>query len=236
MNIKIGCSGWVYPSWKGLFYPENLPQREWFSFYMNHFNSIEINSTFYHFPRPSTLIKWFDQAFKGFGYTLKVNRLITHTRRFKNSQPELQDFYQLGSLLKEKIETFLFQLPPSFVYTQENLYNIIESINDNYLNVLELRHPSWWNAEVYETLQKNNVIFCSVSAPGLPDEVISLNGNVYLRFHGFPWYKGSYTEKELAVWATKIHQTKAKNVWIYFNNTANGDAPFNALMLKNYLS
>ncbi|WP_032112556.1 DUF72 domain-containing protein [Candidatus Paracaedibacter symbiosus] len=236
VRVRVGCSGWIYPCWKGLFYPTNLPYQEWFSFYAHHFNSVEINNTFYRFPTINAINKWYTQAPKGFSYSLKANRLITHFRRFQNAESQLQEFYRLGSLLQEKIEIFLFQLPPSFIYNPAYLQDILSSLDKKYLNVLEFRHPSWWNTEVYEALLKHNIIFCSVSAPGLPDEVLSLNDNVYLRFHGLPWYKASYTEKELHSWATRIKQTKAKHIWIYFNNTSHGYAPINALTLKQYFS
>lgn len=234
MNIKIGCSGWVYPEWKGVFYPKDLPQKEWFSFYANKFNSVEINNTFYNFPTRSTINKWYNQAPEGFSYCLKANRLITHVKSFENIGDSIQDFYELGALLEEKMGSFLFQLPPRFTYNPARLQAILNNLDCRYQNILEFRHPSWWNTDVYETLLNHNITFCSVSGPGLPDEVISINKNVYVRLHGIPLYKACYTEEELFSWATKIKQTKAKNIWIYFNNTMFGHAPANALMLKQY--
>lgn len=235
MNIRIGCSGWLYPEWKGIFYPDDLSRKEWFVFYAQHFNSVEINNTFYCFPTTNTINKWYAQVPEEFTYSLKVNRIITHFKKFENIETPLQKFYQMGSLLKEKLESFLFQLSPSFTYNPSRLQNILDNLDHGYRNVLEFRHPSWWNRHVYETLVKNNIIFCSVSGLGLPDEVICINDSVYLRFHGFPLYKGSYTEEELFFWGANIKHTKAKNIWIYFNNTMNGHAPMNALTLKRYL-
>lgn len=235
MNVRIGCSGWLYPEWQGIFYPEDLPQKEWFSFYAHHFNSVEINNTFYHFPTINTINKWYTQAPEGFSYCLKANRIITHFKHFENVETQLRKFYELGSFLKEKVENFLFQLPSSFTYDPERLQAILNSLDGSYQNVLEFRHPSWWNTQVYEALLNHNITFCSVGAPGLPDEVLSMNENVYLRLHGIPWYEGDYTDKELSSWATKIKQTRAKNIWVYFNNTMYGYAPMNALMLKRYL-
>lgn len=235
MNIRIGCSGWSYPEWQGIFYPKDLPQKDWFSFYAHHFDCVEINNTFYNFPTIKTIHKWYSQAPDKFRYCLKANRLITHYRRFENVSDPLHHFYEVGASLKEKVETFLFQLPPSFIYNPRHFQLILNNLDCRFHNVLEFRHPSWWNKNVYETLIKHNIIFCSVSAPGLPDEVLCMNGNVYVRLHGIPLYKACYTEEELFAWAARIKQTNAKNVWVYFNNTMDGYAPINAMTLKRYL-
>jgi len=234
MELKIGCSGWMYPFWKETFYPKSLPQKEWFSFYKNHFNTVEVNNSFYHFPTAQIIEKWYQQAPRHFTYFLKAHRSITHLEKFKDTDVLLNKMYQLGDDLKEKLDVILFQLPPHFSYDSDKLGLILKSLNKNYLNVVEFRHPSWWNPEVFESCTDNQVVFCSVTAARLPNELINCNGNVYMRFHE-RIFEDCYNEKELEGWALKIQQTNAKKVWVYFNNSLKGYAPANALSLKHYL-
>lgn len=183
MELKLGCSGWMYPFWKGNFYPKSLPQKEWFSFYKSHFNTVEINNSFYNFPTFQSIEKWYQQVPQGFTYSLKAHRSITHLEKFKNADDLLNKMYQLAGGLKEKLDVILFQLPPSFTYESDKLELILKSLNKNYLNVVEFRHPSWWNPEVFKICADNHVIFCSVSGPRLPNDLINCNGNVYIRLH-----------------------------------------------------
>ena len=229
----IGCSGWFYWHWKGKFYPENIPQNRWFQYYTKYFNTVELNYPFYRFPKLSTAKTWYRNAPKDFIYTLKVNRFITHIKKFKGTSRLIRDFYKLGDELKEKMGCFLFQLPPSLKYNNEKLSEIIKQLDKEKKNVIEFRHESWFREEVYDEFKKNKVIFCIVSSPEMPEDFIKSAEDVYLRFHGKASMYGSlYTNKELENWAKKIKKSRAKNVWAYFNNDDNANAVKNSLYLK----
>lgn len=232
----IGCSGWFYWHWKGKFYPKDIPQHRWFKHYAEYFNTVELNSPFYRFPKQTTAKNWYRQSPKDFVYTLKVNKAITHIKKFHNARKLINDFYKLGDELKEKMGCFLFQLPPSLQFSRKKLKEIIEQLNLEKRNVLEFRHQSWFKREVYEELKKNRIIFCIVSCPSLPEDFIKTSKDIYTRFHGKGrWYGSEYSKKELEEWAGKIKRSKAKNVWVYFNNDHNAYAVKNALEMKTML-
>ncbi|RLJ03148.1 MAG: DUF72 domain-containing protein [Candidatus Aenigmatarchaeota archaeon] len=233
----IGCSGWFYPHWHGSFYPSELKQSRWFKYYSEKFNTVELNSTFYHFPKESTARNWHRSSPKGFVYTLKVNRIITHLKRFVGTKRLINDFYRIGERLEEKMGCFLFQLPPSLHFTEKKLHEILSQLDPEKRNVLEFRHQSWFNDDVYRELKKNGIIFCSVSAPKLPDDLIKTGKDIYIRFHGRDrWYSHNYSDEELESWAERILKSRAVNVWCYFNNDFNAYAPKNAMKLREFLS
>jgi len=233
----IGCSGFHYKEWKGVFYPEKLPQRKWFEYYSEQFNTLELNVTFYRFPQKTFLQNWYKTSPDHFVFAVKVPRLITHYKHFRDTGRMLGDFYKTSREgLLDKLGPVLFQLPPQAVFTPDSLQRIIQQVDSSFMNVIEFRHPSWWTKEVFDTLSAKNISFCSISYPGLPDEVFINNHVVYYRFHGVPQlYKSEYNSKQLQKVAKAISENrKVKEAYIYFNNTASGAAINNALYLKNY--
>ena len=156
----IGCSGFHYKEWKGIFYPEGLPQRSWIGYYGQHFNTIELNTTFYRFPRVEFLEKWYSLSPQGFSFSVKAPRLITHFKQFKDCARLLDDFYTAVSMgLKEKLGTVLFQMPPKYEFTDERLTRIKESLRPGFRNVIEFRHISWWNKFVFTSLGATKSFF-----------------------------------------------------------------------------
>jgi len=240
MNIKfyLGCSGFYYNHWRNIFYPEDYSKRKWLEYYAQHFNTVEINSTFYRFPKDSTLKGWVSRTPEGFIFSLKMNKLVTHKKRFNDTLEIIDKFYKSASLLEEKLGCILFQLPPSFHFDMEKLNNIIEQVNPEFKNVIEFRHKSWWNQEVYDKLKENNIAFCSVSAPKLPDDLIITSKITYIRFHGKNnWFRYNYSDKELEEWSHKIKKivNRINQIYIYFNNDFEGHAIKNCNYLKKIL-
>lgn len=237
MEPHIGCSGWFYPHWKGKFYPNGLPQSKWFKYYAQKFDTVELNSPFYHFPKISTAKSWYRNSPEGFRYSIKVNKAITHIRKFNKTATLIKDFYKLGDELKEKLGCFLFQLPPSLKFNEKKLNQIIKQLDPEKDNVLEFRHISWFTPEVREKLMKNGIIFCTISSPELPEELVKTRDSLYVRFHGKKgWYFSNYGFKELEDWAAKIRKARPRKLWAYFNNDFNANAPRNALALKGILT
>ena len=149
----IGCSGFHYKHWKGPFYPEDLPQKKWFDFYCRFFNTLELNVTFYRFPKLSFLENWYETSPGNFSFAVKAPRAITHFKKFVNTTNMLADFYgTVGEGLKEKAGCILFQLPPNLHYNPDKLEQIISSLDLNFLNIIEFRHASWWTEAVYKRL------------------------------------------------------------------------------------
>jgi uncharacterized protein YecE (DUF72 family) len=237
INWQIGCSGFHYKEWKEIFYPEKLPQRLWFEHYAKHFNTLELNVSFYQFPRLGTLQNWYNKSPDDFSFSLKVPRIITHYKKFTETEQLIADFYGvIKEGLVNKLGAVLFQLPPQLHYSEELLQQIIKSVHPGYNNVIEFRHNSWWKEEVYRQLAANKISFCGISHPRLPDNTVINTDTVYYRFHGVPvLYKSQYENAFVQEIADDINSNKAvKTAFIYFNNTWGPGALNNALWLKNY--
>lgn len=229
-GYNIGCSGWFYWHWRGIFYSESIARNEWFSHYADNFKTVELNAPFYSWPTIATVKTWIKQAGRcRFVYTVKVCELITHIKKFKGTKQLVKDFGLIADLLGPGMGCFLYQLPPSYHYTPGRLKDILEQLDPRRRNVVEFRHKSWWNENVYKAFRQTKTIFCSCSGPRLPDELIKTADDIYIRFHGTKqWYRHNYTREELEVWVQRIHKSKTKRVWAYFNNDREGFAIKNA--------
>jgi uncharacterized protein YecE (DUF72 family) len=234
----IGCSGFYYKHWKEKFYPPGLPQRRWFEFYCEFFNTVELNVTFYRFPKLTDLQGWNNRSPEKFRFTVKAPRLITHYKRFHNAKRETRDFYNtVRKGLEEKLGCVLFQLHPRLEYSEENLERILDTLDPSFTNVIEFRHGSWWRENVYKILKENKISFCSISYPSLPDQVIKTAPALYYRFHGVPQlYLSSYSHAELTNIADTIKRFRSlTDVYCYFNNDIEVAAISNARDLQQII-
>ena len=230
-SYRIGCSGFHYKHWKDFFYPKDLPQKKWFEYYCQHFNRVELNTTFYRFPKLSSVEEWYNRSPPDLVFAVKAHRLITHFKQFHNAEQVIIDFYSLvREGLKDKLGPVLFQLPPRAAYTEERLQRIIANLDPSFENVLECRHVSWWNTHVYDELGKHGITFCGMSHPELPEDVIANNKSLYYRFHGVPeLYKSEYSKNVLQNFIKEVDADKlVKTAFIYFNNDIGGSAITNA--------
>lgn len=230
MKWFIGCSGFHYKHWKEVYYPIGLPQTRWFKYYCQHFNTLELNNTFYSFPKLSSLQKWYANSPPQFVFTVKAYRGITHYSKFNNAYERISELYEvLTNGLKEKLGPILFQLPPNFWYSEERLQNIIRNLDPAFTNVIEFRHESWWQPHVYSQLAEHNLSFCGMSHPTLPSDIIQNTPNLYYRMHGNQQlYASAYNTTELQDFAQSVERTNAKQAFIYFNNDIGASAIFNA--------
>jgi uncharacterized protein YecE (DUF72 family) len=239
MIWHIGCSGFHYKEWKGSFYPDDLPQRGWFEHYTRQFNTLELNVTFYRFPQVSFLNNWFEKSPSSFLFSVKVPRLITHYKQFNDTRRLISDFYtSIREGLRFKLGAVLFQLPAQAIYSEERLHKIISNMDPSFNNVVEFRHASWWTKKVMQELADNNISFCGISYPGLPDEPVINTPLLYYRYHGTPvLYKSEYPATKLMELAESIRRKrKPKAVYVYFNNTASAAALHNATFLRNLVN
>ncbi len=234
MEWRIGCSGYHYPEWKRIFYPDALPQRKWFEFYARQFNSLELNVTYYRFPREEVLRRWSDRSPEEFCFSVKAPRHITHFRKFVDAQRMLSDFYRVATDgLGRKLGCVLFQFPADYTFREDRLLRITGLLDSSVTNVLEFRHASWWNDTVFETLKRANVSFCGMSHPSLPDEVMATTDTIYYRFHGVPHlYQSRYETAKLEQVVQDIQRQGGRRAFVFFNNTAEGHAITNAKQLQ----
>lgn len=233
MKAWIGCSGWQYNHWRVRFYPKEIPTYKWFEYYSRYFDTVEINSTFYHFPKASFAQKWYKNSKLNFKFTLKMNRAITHVKKFKNTENLVRNFYKVADNLKEKLGCILIQLPPFLKYSKSKLKDIFNQLDYEKKNVLEFRNESWFCEEVFDNLKENDLTYCIISHPKLPSIFKKTSEIVYVRFHGREsLYASNYKNEELKEWADKVKKLNPKEFWAYFNNDVNAYAIYNALYFK----
>ena len=236
-KYRIGCSGFSYQYWKNRFYPKGLPAKDWLQYYSTVFNTVELNGTFYRQPKLSDLKKYYSVTPKDFGLSVKMSRYITHILRLKNSKEAIDAFQALIlDGLEDKLLHFLFQMPPSFQYTKENLDLVVSFIPHRSQNVVEFRHLSWWNKEAVTALNKAKITFCNVDYPGLKTHFMHTSPKFYFRLHGNPeLFKSSYSEPALKKFQKNFPQG-CKQYTVYFNNTTFEAGYENSLTLRKIIS
>jgi uncharacterized protein YecE (DUF72 family) len=241
-SIEVGTSGWQYDHWRGDFYSEKLPKSRWFEHYASIFSTVELNNSFYRQPKSATWERWQDQAPAQFCYAIKANRFITHIKRFRDGEDPIERFLDGAERLKSHLGPVLFQAPPNFEKTDENLGRLDEFFSlmpRRVRSVLEFRHPSWYDDETYELLRRRQVSFCIHDMTKLETPVVTTGPIAYLRFHGSgARYGGNYSDEMLGDWAKRIRSLShhVEGVWCYFNNDIGGHAPRNALTLREMLA
>lgn len=238
--IYLGCSGWSYNHWVGKFYRKSLRRSKWLEFYAQHFNTVEVNSTFYKLPSKSMFKSWFKRAPPNFIFTLKANRQLTHEGALDDPKKKrlIAYFYSLADNLGEKLGCILFQFPPSAKKDVKVLRGFINNLDEARKNVIEFRHKSWYSKKVYEVLHEARIGYCIVSAPRLPTQLKLTADYAYIRWHGVKnWYRYNYSKAELEDWARVIRKKlkQAKQIYGYFNNDFECNAVKNCKELKEIL-
>ncbi len=237
-DIRIGTSGWYYDHWAKRFYPPDLPKSRWLEYYAEHFNTVEINNTFYHLPKEKTLQRWHQIAPKGFLYAVKASRYITHIKKFSDAAEPLELFFERVRLLKDSLGPVLYQLPPSLHKDLPLLEAFIRLLPKKPPAIFEFRHQSWYGDDTFGLLNKLGVGFCVHDLSGNESPRVVTGDIVYARFHGTSGrYAGDYSESQLREWAEwlKDQAQKARAIYAYFNNDARGHAVKNAKQLIEQL-
>jgi len=233
--FRVGTSGWTYKHWKGLFYPPDLPQKDWFSYYASVFDTVEVNSSFYHLPRPSTVERWYQIVPSGFLFAVKASRYITHVKRLRDVEEALGRFFEICSLFREKLGPILFQFPPQMEFRSDVFVAFLDLLaKKDYLYAFEFRNPSFFCDQLYEMLRERNFCLCFADTPRYPYQEVLTAPFVYLRLHGSQsLYTHCYSEEELQIWARKVKEWLCeRDVYCYFDNDYQGYAISNALRLR----
>jgi uncharacterized protein YecE (DUF72 family) len=234
--IRVGCSGWVYNHWRGLFYPEGLPQTRWFARYAEEFDTVEINNSFYHLPKPTTFEKWRNQAPSGFSYAVKANRYLTQAKKLKDCEEPMDRMMSAVRHLGDRLGPMLYQLPPSMKINLERLENFLKILPQNIASVFEFRDKSWYAPATYELLDRYGAGFCVHDMAGSESERIAVGSVVYVRFHGGAGkYWGRYSDEKLLGWTDWLveQSQQGSSCWCYFNNDIHGHAIEDARTLKS---
>ena len=236
-KIFIGTSGYSYKHWIDKFYPKDLPQKRWLEFYAQHFNSVELNVTFYRLPKESLFENWYKRTPSNFRFVIKGSRFITHIKRLQDCKEPLSLFMQRAANLKDKLSCILWQTPPSLSYDSKRIKDFVKYLKEwpQYLYSFEFRNKSWFNEELYDIFRENNINLCISDSPSYPYEEVFTSNFLYIRFHGGKKLYGSnYSSLELEDWKNKIDiWMKDKNtLFAFFNNDAYGFAIENALYFQ----
>jgi uncharacterized protein YecE (DUF72 family) len=233
--VRIGCSGWIYPHWRGLFYPERLPVKRWFAFYAEEFDTVEINNSFYRLPKAETFDAWREQAPPRFRYAVKANRFLTQAKKLKECAEPLQRMMSPLRHLGETLGPVLYQLPPRFKVNLERLESFLAITPLDPISVFEFRDPSWYTDAVFALLDRYGASFCAHDMPGSASERLAVGRVAYLRFHGgIGKYWGRYRDEQLLEWADWIAEQACagRPVWAYFNNDPEAHAIADAQTLR----
>jgi uncharacterized protein YecE (DUF72 family) len=239
-RIYIGTSGWHYDHWKGPFYPSDLPQERFLTYYQERFRSVEINSSFYRLPTGSSLAGWRDATPPSFCFAVKASRFITHMKKLKDTKRPLSAFLQQMRVLEGKLGPILFQLPPRWNLNLERLREFLKILPRDHRFAFEFRDPRWFTKEVYDALAESGAAFCIYQFAGLLSPVTITADFVYLRLHGpsSEAYRGRYSTQVLAGWAGRMisWMREGKGVSCYFDNDEAGYAARNAEELQEMIA
>ena len=236
--IRIGCSGWNYKHWRDLFYPKGLPARRWFEFYAEHFDTVEINNSFYRLPPPETFDKWRKQAPDGFCYAVKANRFITQAKKLLDPEEPLERMMKAVRHLGDRTGPILYQLPPSLRLNLDRLKQFLKALPTDVTSVFEFRDRSWYVDETYGLLDRYNSSFCVHDMRGSASDRIAVGPIAYLRFHGCKGkYWGRYSDEKLLGCADWIldQAHSGRPVWAFFNNDIHAHAIHDAQTLKSMI-
>jgi len=234
-HIYIGCSGYQYDHWKENFYPPDLNKNQWLDYYQNHFNTVEINNTFYNLPEKSTFRNWKQTLQPDFKITLKFSRYATHMKKLKDPQDPIKKFLDHANPIRDRIATILVQLPPNWHCNPQRLDNFLSKVPTDQRWAVEFRDKSWLNEEVYDILSRHDAALVMHDLiDGHPRRRTASWS--YWRMHGRPPGE-KYSHQYLTARADEIAKERkdGRDTFVYFNNDKNGYAVQNARQLRRYL-
>lgn len=246
MAVHVGTSGWVYPHWRGTFYPQDLPQKEWFAYYAARFGAVEVNNTFYRLPTLDAARGWEAQAEAapgGFVYAFKASRYVTHRKKLLPSDRyphAVGDFLDRLAPVTPRLAAVLFQLPPGMKSDVARLRGFLRRLprRGAIRYAFEFRDPSWYAEEVLDLLGEHGVAFCLHDWPDAPTPIEVTADLVYVRFHGHAKpYADEYTGRRLRPWVERIAawRRQGRDVLAFFNNDQSGYATRDARWLAERL-
>lgn len=209
-------------------------------FYMRHFDTVELNNSFYRLPTVEAFECWRDAAPKNFVYAVKASRFITHNKKLKDPENAIDNILPRAEHLRKKMGPMLFQLPPRWKVNAERLENLLKILPRSHRYAFEFRELSWMTPEINRILERYNAAFCIYELAGYHSPFDITADFAYVRLHGpdAGKYQGSYSKRRLSEWARRIEMwaRDLKAIYVYFDNDQNAYAANNALMLKQMVA
>lgn len=238
-RVRIGTSGWSYDHWNSVLYPPGTSVAKRLPRYVQEFDTVELNASFYRWPKDSSFESWRRRLPEGFSMSVKAHRGLTHFRRLGSPEPWVERFERCWRALGDRREALLVQLHPQFAFDPEAAARV-----DAFLTLMpawipvavEFRHPSWDRLAAYALLERHDATYVVMSGAGLPCVLRATSSLVYVRMHGPDdrLYAGSYSDDDLRWWSDRIGEwcDQGHDVVVYFNNDGEGNAVRNAWSLK----
>lgn len=233
MAIRVGTCGWSYDHWDGPFYPEKLQADRRLRFYATRLSAVEIDATFYRLPSEQAVRTWRDEVPDGFVFAVKGSRFITHFRRLEGLGDSVDVFLERLSLLGDKLEVVLWQLPPGLERDDGLLDRFLTSLPGGVRHAVEFRHASWLAPGAFDVLRAHGCAHVQVSSDVMPENLTVTADFAYVRLHGTASYHGAYVEPALEPWRRFLLEQAAqgRDGYAFFNNDAEAHAPADAQRL-----
>ena len=240
MVTSIGTSGWSYDHWEPALYPPGLPARDRLARYAGAFSTVELNSSFYRWPRPAAFAAWQHRLPDGFRLSVKAPRGLTHGKRLYAPETWAARIAACWHELGGRRAVLLVQLPPAQPRDDARLAYFLRSLPGWVRTAVEFRHPSWQHEDVFALLERHGAGYCVMSGARLPCILRATADFAYVRLHGPDdnhLYAGSYSDDSLRWWADRIREweQQGKDVFVYFNNDGDANAVRNARTLRGLL-
>ena len=233
MSVYTGTSGYSYKAWKGHFYPEDLKNDAFLEYYSSQLPAVEINNTFYRMPSEQMLVNWAEQTPESFRFVLKVSRRITHFKRLKECESELEYILETAMALGQRLGPFLFQLPPNFKKDTERLGLFLDELPPKLRAAFEFRHDTWFDDETYDLLRGHQgaTLCIAETEPDQWEKIPVVSDWGYLRLR-----RDDYEPADIASWADRIKaQSDWEDVFAFFKHEDAGAGPKMALELADLL-
>lgn len=237
-KLHIGTSGWHYEAWKGPFYPEEMTAEDFLGYYVDHFQTVEINNTFYQLPEEETFAEWRTTAPDGFIFSVKASQYITHMKKLKDPEGPVSNFLGTIEALGDKLGPVLFQLPPHWNFDKQRLKSFLAVLPGDLRCAFEFRDESWFNEEAYSLLEKHDAAFCIYHLAGRLSPKRITSDLVYIRLHGPEGaYQGQYGDDALSQWSSDLRRwaEDGREVFCYFDNDEAGYAAQDAQRLEEMI-
>lgn len=241
-EVRIGTSGWTYDEWRHDFYA-GVPRARWLEHCAECFGAVEINATHYRLQRRTTFERWRESVPADFRFALKAHRYLTHVRRLRQPREPIRRDRERAQALGDRLAAVLWQLPSRFAFDDERaerLDRFLDALTTDWptRHALELRHRSWFRADVAQRLADHGIATCVSHAGDWPMWDTATAGLVYVRLHGHPrTYASEYGSRGLRPWVERIEDWRAqdRDVYVFLDNDAGGAAPRDALLLQQLI-
>jgi uncharacterized protein YecE (DUF72 family) len=241
MSVHIGTSGWSYDHWQGIVYPHGARLWDRLGYYVQQFQTVELNSSFYRWPKEAAFKSWQKRLPPHFLMSVKAPRYLTHVKRLYAPEAAMERIKNCWHILGDKRAVLLVQLSPKFALDFSRLQYFLHRVPHWMRVVIEFRHESWHRDEIFALLEQYGAAYCIMSGAYLPCILRATAPFVYIRLHGpdhHHLYAGSYADADLWWWAQRIREweVQGKDVLVYFNNDGAGNAVRNAVSLRSMVA